>query len=115
MALLVHIDEVDDDQAAQVAQSTLAQLEAVTNELTGRDLSSQLSEFFNAFSEVANDPTSSVVREAAVEQGASVASFIRGLREDVLRTREPTYRQLADVIMPADDALLSVAARVAEL
>lgn len=100
---------ISDQQAAEVGQAALSQLEALTNELTGRDLSSQLSTFFNAFSEVANDPTSSVVREAAVEQGAGVSSFINGLRQDVLRTRDQLDAQLRGAVERANGLLDEIA------
>ncbi|MEQ9616437.1 MAG: flagellar hook-associated protein FlgK [Phycisphaerales bacterium] len=100
---------ISDQQAAQVGQAALSQLEALTNELTGRDLSSQLSSFFNSFSEVANDPTSAVVRAAAVENGAALTSFIRGLREDVLRTRDQLDAQLRGAVDRADGLLTEIA------
>ncbi len=109
-ALLARLrSTISDQQSAQISQASLSQLEALTNELTGRDLSSQLSSFFNAFSEVANDPTSSVVREAAVENSASLASFIRGLRGDVLRTRSQLDAQLSGAVRRADGLLNEIA------
>lgn len=92
--------------AASERLASLTTLEASLNELTGYDLSSQISEFFSAWSERANLTESSAV---VVQQGAALASFIRGMREDVIRQREGLDARLDDYAQRADILVRSIA------
>src|SRR4051812_43866020 len=47
---------IADESSAQVQQDVLSRIEALQNELSDTDLSSQLSTFFNNWSELANTP-----------------------------------------------------------
>lgn len=98
-----------DTQAAQTEQQTLSQIESLLNELSGSDLSSQLSEFFNAFSEMANSPGSSVTRSTVVEQGASLSSYIREMRDQLTRQQGQVDTQIRIATERADTLLAQVA------
>ncbi len=98
-----------DSQSANIEQQTLAQVEALLNELSGSDLSSQLSEFFNAFSEMANTPGATVTRSTVVEQGASLSSFIREMRTQLSRQQEQVDTQIRFAVDRADTLLSQVA------
>lgn len=100
---------ISDEAAASVSRDVASQIESILNELTDSDLSSELSRFFKGFSEVANNPTSSVNRASAVEQGASIASFIRGLRADLSDARTQLDDQLASEVARADVLLEQIA------
>lgn len=102
-------NSLSDEQAATIDRSVLAQLESILNELSGSDLSSELSKFFNAFSELANNPASTVNRAAVVEQGSSLAGFIRRTRSDLLATRTQMDAQLATDVKRADGLLDEIA------
>ena len=67
---------------ALIDQRYLSSLEALQNELTDQDLSSSLSAFFNAWSEVANLPEDSAVRSVAIQQGRTLAGRMADLRGD---------------------------------
>jgi len=102
-ALLARLrGSISDERAALTEQSVLARIESLTNELTGIDLSSELSEFFNRFSELANTPDASVVRSTVVEQGAALAGYIRSLRQDLVAARTEIDGQLSFNISRAD-------------
>src|SRR5690554_3224395 len=57
-----HRDALSNLHSALMDQRYLTAIETIQNELTGNDISSLLSEFFNAFSEVANNPEDVAVR-----------------------------------------------------
>jgi len=97
------------EQAADVEHRLLSTIESLTSELTGTDLSSQLSKFFNAFSEIANNPASAVMRSNVIEEGAALASYIRGLRTDLLQTRSQVDAELAANVKQADGLVRQIA------
>lgn len=81
-------DAIAQQQGASVDYDVLSQIEALTNHLSDLSLDNRLDEFFNAFSELANNPNSNDTRTLIVEQGAALASYMRTLRADLntLRT-----------------------------
>lgn len=92
--------------AAGERLATLSTLESSLNELTGFDLSSQISQFFSSWSERANLTESSAV---VVQQGAQLASFMRGMRSDLVRQREQLDGQLASYAARADELVRGIA------
>ncbi len=102
-------NSLSDEQSAVIDRSVLGQIESILNELSGADLSSQLAKFFNAFSELANNPASSVNRASVVEQGSSLAGFIRRTRSDLLATRTQIDQQLTTDVKRADGLLDEIA------
>lgn len=102
-------DAISREQGAGVDQRVLSQVESIMNELSGTDLSTELGRFFDAFSELANNPTASEVRSIAIEQGASLASFVRALRNDLRTSRDQIDSQLASSTARANDILSEIA------
>lgn len=102
-------DAVSREQGALLEHQILSQVESILNELSGSDLSSELGRFFNAFSEVANNPSATETRSVAVEQGVALAGFVRGLREDLQVTRSQIDAQLDSATRRANDVLNEVA------
>ena len=98
-----------DEQAASVELSILNNLESLTNELSGIDLSSELSKFFNAFSELANNPSGTATRTTVIEQGVSLAAYIRSLRSDMIGARQQIEAQLGTNVQRADELLGDIA------
>lgn len=92
--------------AAGERLAMLSTLETSLNELTGHDLSTQLTQFFGAWSERANLTKSSAV---VVQQGAQIASFLRGLRADLSRQRDQVDGQLSDYAGAADHLVRTIA------
>lgn len=92
--------------AASERLSTLGTLETSLNELTGFDLSTQISQFFSTWSERANLTKSSAV---VVQQGAALASFMRNMRSDLVRQRDQLDTQLSDYAKQADTLVRDIA------
>lgn len=102
-------NSLSDEQSAGVASSVLSQIESILGELSGSELSSELTKFFNAFSELANNPASTVNRASVVEQGASLAGFIRNLRTDLVNTRTQIDQQLGANVQRASQLVSKIA------
>ena len=60
---------IGDQAGAMIDQRFLASVEPLQNELSGADISSQVSAFFNSWSELANNPTDSGMRSLVLQQG----------------------------------------------
>ncbi len=86
--------------------ATLGTLETSLNELTGFDLSTQISQFFSTWSERANLTKSSAV---VVQQGAALASFMRNMRSDLVTQRDQLDTQLSDLSKQADTIVRQIA------
>ncbi len=97
---------VSEESAAHERVGVLASLEASLNELSDLDLSSELSAFFNAWSELANLTQSKGV---VVQQGVKLAGFVRSLREDLSDLRTQIDHQLAATVRTAQDLLPEIA------
>lgn len=93
---------------AQAAQQlgVLSQLESTLNELSGQDLSTELREFFNVWSERANLSESSAV---VVQQGERLANFVQRLRADLVDQRGQVDRQLGSQVDRAGALLDEIA------
>jgi flagellar hook-associated protein 1 FlgK len=83
-----------DDQASQV----LTRIESLYNEMTDSDLSSALSEFFNAWSELQAQPHDMSTRAVVVQTAESLTDQIRTLRDDVITTYNDLGRQLSEIV-----------------
>lgn len=100
---------VSDEQSAQVSSDVFAQVESITNDLSGFGLSSQLDEFYNAFSELANNPQSDSTKSQIVEQGVSLTSFIRNLRNNLVDLRQQVDQQLSGSVDQASQLFDQIA------
>ncbi len=94
-------------QASSQQQSTiLSQLENTMGELGTNDLSSQLSKFFNTWSERANLTQSSAV---VIQQGQQLADFVRKLRSDINDQKAQIDNQIGVQVERADGVLTKIA------
>ena len=71
---------VADHQAADTTQQWLGRVEATFNELTDQDLSTQMSKFFNSWSDLANKPQDIGLRQVVLQNGDTVAGQFTSLR-----------------------------------
>jgi flagellar hook-associated protein 1 len=97
---------VSDEAAAGQRLSILSQIESSLNELTGQDLSSELTSFFAAWSEKANAPG---FNASVVNQGDKLAGFIRRMRSDLGDQRVQIDRTLGATVQTASDILSQIA------
>ena len=95
------------DQSAARAQSQIfSQVESTLGELGNNDLSSQLSAFFQGWSEQGNQsPTAGAV----IQQGDQLASFVRQLRGNLTDQRTQIDSQLSAGVDQANQLLNQVA------
>ena len=99
-----------DEAAASVELDVMSQIESLTSELGDSDLSSEMSRFFNAFSELANNPSGTALRSTVIEQGATLANRIRSLRGDLIDSRSQLEKDLASTVQAADGLMSDIAA-----
>ena len=97
---------VADQAAAGARLDVYSGVESSLNELTGFDLSSQLSTFFNSWSERANLVQSSAV---IVQQGEELAGFMRTMRSDLVGQRQQIDGELGAAVERADSLLNEIA------
>jgi flagellar hook-associated protein 1 FlgK len=69
-----------DAEAADTQQQWLGRVESLFNELSDEDLSSQLSTFFNSWSNLANKPQDVGLRQVVIQNGDTVAKWFQNLR-----------------------------------
>ena len=113
-----HVDEamqarirssLADENFAATQQNLLSQIEALHNELTDADLSSSLTRFFNAWSELANSPNDPAVRSLVVQEGVGLAAQIQDLRGDYVSVREQVDADLDTAVSRANELLTQIA------
>lgn len=95
-----------DEGAAMQRAASLGQIETILNELTGHDLSSGLSAFFNSWSEGANLAGSTGI---IVQQGQQLASHVRELHARLVSQRDMIDGDLAASVTHANELLEQVA------
>ncbi|MEM7623653.1 MAG: flagellar hook-associated protein FlgK, partial [Planctomycetota bacterium] len=99
-------ESISNERASAERRVVLDQLESVMNELTGSDLSTNLSNFFNAFSDGANLIQSDAV---LIEQGVSLASFMKSTRGNLIDLREQIEVQIDARTRRANELLTQIA------
>ena len=102
-------DASSQEQANLIDQRFLAALETLQNELTDNDLSSAISDFFNSFSELANNPEDHAVRSLVVETGLALADRLSALGESYQDTIREIDQSLGTSIIQANDLLEGIA------
>lgn len=86
--------------------SVLSQLETILNEGTEFDMSTQLSSFFNTWTEA----TTLLDSQATIRnQGEAIASFIRNMRSDLTTQRRQLEDQIDAQVLRADGILDEIA------
>lgn len=100
---------LSNESAASTDLELLSAVESTLNELTGNDLSSQFSEFFNAWSELANNPATQGGRSLVVQQGRTLAGFVQNLRRDLSTLRTQIDQQLDVNVAKANEILSGIA------
>ncbi len=106
---------ISKEQGAQIDQRYLASIESLQNELSDNDLSTRLSEFFNSFSELANNPNDDAVRSVVLQQGSGIAQHVRQLRGEYVNVRTEIDRALGASVASADGILTQIASINAQI
>ena len=87
-------------------QEVLKEIESIQNELSDTDLSSSLSAFFNAWSDLANSPQDNAARSLLVQEAQTLASQVRDQRSELTRLQSELDDRIGQAASAAD-ALLS--------
>ena len=106
---------ISEENASQIDYNFLSAIETIQNELGENDLSSQLSQFFNAFSELGNSPEDQAVRSVVLQQGASLANHVGDLRDEYAVVREEVDRNLGATVERVDALLGEIASMNASI
>lgn len=101
-------DALAQEHSAVIDQRFLGALETIQSELTDNDLSSHLSEFFNTFSELANNPEDNAIRSLVIENGATLADRVSSMRSEYGNLRQEIDRTLNNSIDQVNDLLARI-------
>jgi len=106
LALQARLRGATSEQHANfIDQRFLTALETLQNELTDNDLSSALSDFFNSFSELANNPEDHAIRSLVVETGLALADRIAAMGQSYQKTIDEIDRSLGTSVIQANSLL----------
>jgi len=112
--VLRHVDEalegrirggIADQAYSQTSLELLSQIEAVHNELTDIDLSSQLSAFFNEFGALAANQGDPGQRSLVIQAGQSLSSFVTNLRSNLVDQLKQLDKTIGNQAIAANDLL----------
>src|SRR3954468_14119471 len=98
-----------ENAAAQVNQQWLGQVESVFNELSDSDLSTQLSAFFNSWSNLANKPQDMGLRQVVIQNGTSVANWMHDVRGQLSDLQDSINQRLPALVTNADKLATQIA------
>lgn len=95
-----------DKAGADLRSSIASQIETAVGGLNDKNLASNLTSFFNSWSERSNQSLSSGL---VVQQGDQLAAYMRTLRSDLVEQRSQIDRQMGQLASGADDLLTRIA------
>ena len=98
-------DAISNEQGAVISQRFLSAIESIQNELSDNDLSTLMSDFFNGFSELANNPEDQSIRSVVVQTAVNLADRMNQLRTDYTSVRNEINRDIG-VSVERVDAIL---------
>ncbi|MGH2927945.1 MAG: FlgK family flagellar hook-associated protein, partial [Solirubrobacteraceae bacterium] len=81
--------------AANTNSSTLQQVQTAINEPSSNGLQTQLSNFWSAWSALANDPTSSAARQAVIDDGQTLAQTFNSVSSQMGTVQSQASQQFA--------------------
>ncbi|UCG15729.1 MAG: flagellar hook-associated protein FlgK [Phycisphaerales bacterium] len=102
---------VGERESAMAESDWVHRIETFFDELTGAGISTLLTDFFNALSEVQNSPEDVALRSVAIAAGSNLAGSIGRLRAELLAMGEELNEQI-DLLVDTADGL---AAEIADL
>ncbi len=87
---------------AGVTSDWLSRVEATFNELSDSDLSTQMSTFFNGWSDLANKPQDAGLRQVVLQDGQGVATLFQNLRSQLDGLQKDSNDRLGALVGNAD-------------
>ncbi len=101
---------VSDREGAELREELLTQVETIYSELTDYGMSAHLDHFFDAWSELANNPTDTSLRALVIQQGESLAEFAQQLHRDLTDLRNQVDDQIFNNVRAANSLMDQIAA-----
>src|SRR5437762_9238654 len=102
---------ISDNEPADQTQQWLGRVESTFNELSDDDLSTQLSTFFNSWSNLANKPQDIGLRHVVIQNGNNVGKWFQNVRGQLSSLQS----DVADRIKGLAGAANALAQQVADL
>ena len=100
---------VSDNSAATTTEQWVGQIETTFNALGTNSLSSQLSTFFNSWSNLANTPQDTSLRQIVLQNGDSLAKSFQSLRTQLNGIQGDIGKSLAAEVNNADSDATKIA------
>ncbi len=100
---------ISDNESADQTQQWLGRVQATFNELTDDDLSTQLSTFFTSWSDLANKPQDTGLRQVVIQNGQNVADFFQNLNGQLTSLQSDANDQMKALAGNADALAQQVA------
>ena len=100
---------LSDGASASTRQDWLGRLEATFNELTDSDLSTSLSTFFKGWSDLANKPQDSGLRQVVLQNAANVTDWFHQIDSSLSSLQETMNDQVKGMAGTADDLAQQIA------
>ncbi len=110
-ALLTRLrSAVSDQHAALAQQDLLSQIETIHSELSDYGMSTRLNDFFDAWSELANNPIDNSLRSLVVQQGQALTAYVKRVHEDLVEVRRQIDDSIRGNVSAANSLLDQIAA-----
>jgi len=102
-------DSQSNEAGSLARHQILTQIEAIQNEYSDSDLSSQLTQFFNAWSELANNPGDNAQRSMVIAQGSALALQLNTMQKQMMDLRNGMDQTIRQDATAANDLLEQIA------
>jgi len=98
-----------DSESSSTQQDWLSRVQSVFNELSDSDLSTKLSTFYNAWSDLANKPQDTGLRQVVVQDGQAVTDWFHQINDNLSSLRTDLTTQVTGLAGQADDLASQIA------
>jgi flagellar hook-associated protein 1 FlgK len=98
-----------DQSSSSTLANYLSQIQTTFGTLNDNDLSSQVNNFFNGFSTLANNPSDAGQRSVVIQNGQSLAQNVQTLRSQLSDIRDTAQNQLQQLTTQANGLFQSIA------
>ena len=96
---------VSDQGGSRVTQDLFSEIEAIENELSEVDVSTRLATFFNAWSDLANNPQDLSLRTLVVEEAKTLTDFIQSVRGEFGQMQKRIDDRIGNAVDSVNDLL----------
>ncbi len=94
---------------SQTLNILLGQVQTTFGALNDNDISARMTNFFNSFSGLANDPTNSAQQAVVVQNGSSLADYLQSLRGQLSTIATTAQAQIGTLVSQANTLAQSIA------